>query len=63
MQEDVETTRYDEEVVHTDEEGTINNMGSTKGVLESYLRLNKNFVTKEFLRCKKLSTKSGNALN
>ena len=36
-QEEVETVHYDEDVVHADREVTINNMGSTKDFLESYL--------------------------
>ena len=48
--------------MHTDGEGTINNMGSIKGVLKSYLKANKSLIARDLLRCKKLLTDSSNDL-
>ena len=62
MQEEKETAHYDKEVVHSDEESAIKSIGSMKGVIESYLKANKNFIEIDLLRCKKLSANSGNSL-
>ena len=62
MKEEEEVVNFNKDVAREDEEGTVNNAGSLKGVLESYLQIDNSLVARELLRCKKLSNNSGNTL-
>ena len=57
-----EVVDYAQEVSWTDEEGNRNNFGLVKGVIVSYLNAEKSLITRDLLRCKKLTTISGNDL-
>ena len=46
MQEEDEVLNYNQEVVRADKEGNVNSVKSLKGVIKSYLQVDKSLITK-----------------
>ena len=62
MQIKEKVLNHNQEIAHADEEKIINNVGSLKGVIDRYLQIDEILITRELLRCKKLTTNSDNDL-
>ena len=62
MQIEEKVLNHNQEIAHADEEKIINNVGSLKGVIDRYLQIDEILITRELLRCKKLTTNSDNDL-
>ena len=46
MQKEEEVLNHNQEFLHADEEGNLNNAGSLKGVIESYPHIDKSTITR-----------------